>query len=281
MCVSMLKVLYSDHVQNHFELHNCSKTRDIIGLLIRAGHLTPNDLTLLYETIKLTQQFGLEQLIKNRHPSFPVPNNITVITKFTLHRQKLVNLGMVLISNEIEQIGGLYSAEEEHTTDSWNLIMYLEQRMVICEGKMEAFIKNLKKHKHKRAEKVLTEDASAHGNPMKQSPMQTKVAKNVRSTKPLQAASLQQGDLGDVTKVRAVGVSKLDVRADGKPKEQLPIQIKVERDGLVRTIQTNNKEVKDVVTFEDDCLLVSTNENLIYKYKQSGEDNGKVTLPKV
>ncbi|XP_033104459.1 uncharacterized protein LOC117107045 [Anneissia japonica] len=332
--LSMLKVLYRDHVKDTYALHKCSKMMDIIELLIGAGHLTPNNLTLLYETIKVTQQFGMEQLIKDRHPSFLIPKDIKniVITEFTLHRQRLVNLGMALSPDEIKQIGGLYSVAEEHAAESWTLIMDLEQRMVICEGEMEAFIENLKKYNLTRAGKALTEDktilvnkpkstatssdsvkmspsdwtkcvcgnerrvkyycqnckhylcstchechkifpmsanhklylaedvrsmkplqiaslqrdpenvtklkaeevhkldVSAHGKPVEQSPMKIKVEKDVRSTKPLQIASLQQGDPEIVKKLRAKEVHKLGVSAHGKPVEQSPMKIKMEKD---------------------------------------------------
>ncbi|XP_033109450.1 uncharacterized protein LOC117110759 [Anneissia japonica] len=160
--VSMLKVLYNDHVKNNYALHECSKTMDIIELLIGAGHLTPDNLTLLYETIKVTQQFGLKQLIKDRHPSFLIPKDIKniVITEFTMHRQRLVNLGMALTPEEIQHISGLYNVAEEHAADSWRLIIDLEQRLIICEEEMEEFIKNLKKHDLPKAVKALTEDTS-------------------------------------------------------------------------------------------------------------------------
>ncbi|XP_033107882.1 uncharacterized protein LOC117109606 [Anneissia japonica] len=159
--VSMLKVLYRDRVKNTSELYGCSKTMDIIELLIGAGHLTPTNLTILYETIKLTQQFGLGQLIKDRHPSFQIPEDIRniAIDNFTLHRQRLVNLGMALSFSEIQHISGLYSVAEEHAADSWSLIMDLEQRMKISEGEMESFIENMRKINFPKAVKALTEVA--------------------------------------------------------------------------------------------------------------------------
>ncbi|XP_033102165.1 uncharacterized protein LOC117105206 [Anneissia japonica] len=156
--LSMLKVLYRDHVKDTLALHECSKTMEIIELLVGAGDLTPTNLTLLYETIKLTGQFHLAQLIKDRHPSFPIPEDIRniKIQKFKPHRQRLLNLGMALDLDEIKQIRGLYSVAEKHAADSWTLIMDLEQKMIICEEKMMAFIKILKKNKFPSAVKALT-----------------------------------------------------------------------------------------------------------------------------
>ncbi|XP_033119960.1 uncharacterized protein LOC117119267 [Anneissia japonica] len=64
-----------------------------------------------------------------------------------------------------------------------------------------------------------------------------------------------------------------------KEKEQSTMTPKVEKKGLVNTIQINKHSIRDVVKYEDDCLLVSCATNEILKYKQSGEYIGKVTLP--
>ncbi|XP_033121412.1 E3 ubiquitin-protein ligase TRIM71-like [Anneissia japonica] len=55
--------------------------------------------------------------------------------------------------------------------------------------------------------------------------------------------------------------------------------IKVEEGRLVNTIQINATSIIDIVTCEDDSLLVSCFTNKMLKYKQSGEYIGKVTLP--
>ncbi|XP_033109969.1 uncharacterized protein LOC117111189 [Anneissia japonica] len=107
----------------------------------------------------VTQQFGLQQLIKEKHPSFQIPEDIRniVITEFTQHRQRLINLGMVMTPDEVEQIGVLYNIAKKHAADRWSFIMALEQSMIICEGKMEAFIKTLKENGFPKAVEVLTE----------------------------------------------------------------------------------------------------------------------------
>ncbi|XP_033104435.1 E3 ubiquitin-protein ligase TRIM71-like [Anneissia japonica] len=79
---------------------------------------------------------------------------------------------------------------------------------------------------------------------------------------------------------RDLGIYELDVRAYGESIENSPMTIKVEpKLGLVNTIKTNKKNVRDVYKCEDGCLLVSCGTNEILKYKQSGEYIGKVTIP--
>ncbi|XP_033100319.1 uncharacterized protein LOC117103804 isoform X2 [Anneissia japonica] len=155
--INMLKVLYRDHVKDIFTLHESSKTIQLIDLLIGSGNLSPNNLTLLYDTIKATEQFGLEQEIHTKMPSFKISKSIrdSVITKFTPHRQRLVKLGMALTASDVQNISELY--KKKHT-DRWSLIMDLEHSMVICEENMTAFIEKLKKHELYEAVKALTED---------------------------------------------------------------------------------------------------------------------------
>ncbi|XP_033100169.1 tripartite motif-containing protein 2-like [Anneissia japonica] len=78
------------------------------------------------------------------------------------------------------------------------------------------------------------------------------------------------------------GVCRLNVSVDGELIKQSPMIIKVEKEGLVNTIQlcTNmTYNYTGQVKCEDDCLLVSCRTNKIYKYKQSGKYMGKVTIP--
>ncbi|XP_033109959.1 tripartite motif-containing protein 2-like [Anneissia japonica] len=93
---------------------------------------------------------------------------------------------------------------------------------------------------------------------------------------------VQEDDNGDyfVTgKCTSTGACKLDVSANSEPIKQSPVIVKVEKEELINTIDTNKQNVRDVVKCEDDCLLVSCSTNEIFKYKQSGEYIGKVMLP--
>ncbi|XP_033100320.1 tripartite motif-containing protein 2-like [Anneissia japonica] len=156
--INMLKVLFRDYVLDTIALHTSSKTMDLINMLVGSGELGPTDLTLLYDTIKATRQFGLVQEIKKQISSFQILENIRddAITKFTVHRQRLIKLGMVLTPGDVETISGLY--EEKHT-DSWSLIMNLEHKRIICEQNMDVFIRKLKQYELYQAVGALTEES--------------------------------------------------------------------------------------------------------------------------
>ncbi|XP_033109349.1 E3 ubiquitin-protein ligase TRIM71-like [Anneissia japonica] len=97
----------------------------------------------------------------------------------------------------------------------------------------------------------------------------------------INVTQVQEDDNGDyvvIGKCTSTGACKLDVSANSEPIKQSPVIVKVEKEGLINTIDTN-KQNADVVKYEDDCLLVSCWTNEILKYKQSGEYIGKVMLP--
>ncbi|XP_033124124.1 uncharacterized protein LOC117122595 [Anneissia japonica] len=154
--INMLKVLFRDHIGDTYSLHTSSKTIDLMNML-KTFCWSPADLTLLYDTIKATKQFGLEHDIQNKMPSFQIDKNIRdkEITVFTLHRQRLVKLGMSLTPSDVQKISDLYKVKH---TDRWSLIMDLEHNMVICEENMDTFIDKLKTHNLHQAVKSLTED---------------------------------------------------------------------------------------------------------------------------
>ncbi|XP_033105982.1 uncharacterized protein LOC117108138 [Anneissia japonica] len=154
--ISMLKVLYRDHLEKIPFLSHASRTLDIMNLLIACGDLDSTDISLFFDTIKATKTFGLKNKIKPQIPSCPNVRDVK-ITKFTSHRQKIIKLGMALTNDDITVINELYNKTVKKYADSWSLIMDLEDRMIICEGKMEAFIDNLKESGLLRAVNSLTE----------------------------------------------------------------------------------------------------------------------------
>ncbi|XP_033124096.1 ubiquitin carboxyl-terminal hydrolase 23-like isoform X3 [Anneissia japonica] len=155
--INMLKVLFRDHIDDAHLLHTSSKTMELMNKLTTRGSLSPADLTLLYDTIKVTEQFGLEHEIKDKMPSFQIYKNIRdkEITAFTLHQQRLVKLGKSLSPSDVQTINGLYSVKH---TDSWSLIMDLEHKTVISEENMDTFIDNLQTFNLNQGVKSLTED---------------------------------------------------------------------------------------------------------------------------
>ncbi|XP_033113064.1 uncharacterized protein LOC117113730 [Anneissia japonica] len=130
---------------------------DLLNWLIVSGHLyRSSDLSILYDTIKITKQFGLEREIKAIIPSCPTIRGV-IITTFTKRRQRITRLGMILTNEAIEMISDLYRLNNRYV-DSWSLIFELEQRMKISEENMEKFIEDLKELNLPLAVKVLTED---------------------------------------------------------------------------------------------------------------------------
>ncbi|XP_033100927.1 uncharacterized protein LOC117104287, partial [Anneissia japonica] len=155
-CISMLKVLYRDHVTNANILHNATKMRDLLDNLHDSGNLSPTDLSILYDTINVTKQFGFKPKNKKLLSLFQNVRSFE-ISKFTSHRQKLVKLGMALIQDDVATLDGSFNTRQKKYEDSWHLINDLEHRTVICEGKMEAFVKKLSEFQLHSAVKALTE----------------------------------------------------------------------------------------------------------------------------
>ncbi|XP_033114831.1 uncharacterized protein LOC117115230 isoform X2 [Anneissia japonica] len=104
--IDMLKVLYRDNATDVYLLENASDTMTLLQLLYDSDDLSPSDLTLLYETVKATRQFGLERIIKDQIPSCPNIREIE-ISKFKPYRLKLMNLGFSLAKFDVVKISGL------------------------------------------------------------------------------------------------------------------------------------------------------------------------------
>ncbi|XP_033116386.1 uncharacterized protein LOC117116451, partial [Anneissia japonica] len=154
--INMLKVLYRDLLKDNYELNRAANVMNLMNLLIASGHLDSTYFNLLYDTINITEQYGLERRIKEILPEFQNVSDVE-ITEITYHRQKVMKLGMVLIDEDLKKISGLYKEPVKEYADTWSLIMDLEQKGVICERKMDAFIENLNTLKLQHAVEALTE----------------------------------------------------------------------------------------------------------------------------
>ncbi|XP_071942331.1 uncharacterized protein [Antedon mediterranea] len=133
-----LKVLYGDLIA----VANIDKAHTTLDLLneLRNKELLSSDNTLLYETIKVTQQFGVIKRLKQCLPVKEVK-----ITKFTRYRLNIVEFGNGLTQEDVARIDGLYNTPVKNYKDAWSMIMDLEHRQILCVCKMEEFIKNLRK----------------------------------------------------------------------------------------------------------------------------------------
>ncbi|XP_071945226.1 uncharacterized protein [Antedon mediterranea] len=136
--VTKLKVLYQDLIA----LTNIDSATNTIHLLqeLRAnGRLSSDNRILLYETIKVTEQFGVIALLKH---SFLENQEIT---KFTRYRIQIVAFGNGLRQADVDRIDALYNGSAlKNYKDAWSMILDLEQRKIICEEKIEEFINNLR-----------------------------------------------------------------------------------------------------------------------------------------
>ncbi|XP_033111699.1 uncharacterized protein LOC117112677 [Anneissia japonica] len=156
-CLSMLKVLFRDKVADQ-TLAEITCVMDLLNDLSARGHFGPDDLTLLHDTISITKHFALGKELKNKFPSFPDVKEGNISTKFELHRQKLMKLGMTLILADVTKIDGLYNEPLKRYPDSWSMIIDLEDNLEIVKGKMDDFIESLTTLNLRRALKALTED---------------------------------------------------------------------------------------------------------------------------
>ncbi|XP_033116430.1 uncharacterized protein LOC117116480 [Anneissia japonica] len=139
--INMLKVLYKDHVPIYNELNEATEVMSLLRMLIASGNLSSKNLTILYDTIIVTGQFGFKSI--SLLPSFQSIKEREVFT-FTRHRQKLMRLGMTMTTDDIRTLDGLYNMPLlKNYRDSWSLILDLEQRKELCGGKLDEFTKAL------------------------------------------------------------------------------------------------------------------------------------------
>ncbi|XP_071954806.1 uncharacterized protein [Antedon mediterranea] len=152
--LGMLKVLLKDRVKES-KLSRIAKTIDLLNVLESADEF--NYLTLLHDVIKLTEEFSLQRKLKEKIASFPVIDKQTPITRFTIHRQKLVEFGYCLTPSDVSKIDANYNTPLKDYEDSWAMIRDLEHKQVITPTKMEEFIEILERLELKRAVCILQE----------------------------------------------------------------------------------------------------------------------------
>ncbi|XP_033122336.1 uncharacterized protein LOC117121303 [Anneissia japonica] len=140
--LSMLKVLYRDHVKLG-KLTKLTNTMDLINDLVKSSYLSPSDLTILAETIALTKNYALQDIIKSTFLSFPDVNKGTISKTFTPYRQRLMEFGMALTPRDVTLINGIYNTPHKQYVDGWIMISDLEDQQIIKENHMDGFYKLL------------------------------------------------------------------------------------------------------------------------------------------
>ncbi|XP_033113371.1 uncharacterized protein LOC117113941, partial [Anneissia japonica] len=159
--LTMLKVLYRDNVNDNCQLISATTVMDLLRMLICSGNLSSENLTIIYDTVRATQQFGFESKIKDK--LLPFENSTECgVTKFTQNRLKLLKLGTTLTQDDVVRLDGIYNIPLlKKYGDSWSLILDLEQRMKLGDGNMDNFIEVLRSNGLRWAVKALVDDNEA------------------------------------------------------------------------------------------------------------------------
>ncbi|XP_033099915.1 uncharacterized protein LOC117103472 [Anneissia japonica] len=139
---NMLKLLYKDKVSIAGDLLRSTTTLDLFKLLYRNGSLQPTDLKIIIDTIVVTNTRGI--VVQKVSDILCKAFHETNVTSFSIHRQKLIKLGRVLLPHEVKMLGGVYDLPKEQYKDQWTLILNLEMRREINENRMSPFIQVLK-----------------------------------------------------------------------------------------------------------------------------------------
>ncbi|XP_033099113.1 uncharacterized protein LOC117102804, partial [Anneissia japonica] len=140
--INMLKVLYTDHVPIYTDLIGATKVMPLLQKLIGSGNLSSTNLGILYDTIKVTGQFGFKSKVVLQ-PLQRLEEH--EVSKFTRYRQFLLKLGMKLTREDIDMLDARHNDMPllKDYKDSWHLILDLEQRKELCEENIGNFIEGL------------------------------------------------------------------------------------------------------------------------------------------
>ncbi|XP_033103349.1 uncharacterized protein LOC117106113 isoform X2 [Anneissia japonica] len=149
--INMLKVLYNNrkHVPIDSDLSKATDVMSLLSILICSGNLSQTNLTILYDTIKVTGHLGFKSSIV-----LPTLQRIEEheVSKLSWYRQFLLKLGMALTKADIVALDVRYNIPLlKKYKDSWHLILDLEQRNELCEEKIDDFIEGLPSDKALKA----------------------------------------------------------------------------------------------------------------------------------
>ncbi|XP_071947012.1 uncharacterized protein [Antedon mediterranea] len=139
-----LQVLFIEMVGEVEALKKVKGTSELLALLTMKGLLSQTDLTVLYDTIKITEQFGFESSITTKLPAFRDIKEREV--SFSPHTLKIFNLGKSLSPSDINTLDGRYNFPDlAKYTDSWSLILDFEPKGFLKEEKLKEVNKVLKR----------------------------------------------------------------------------------------------------------------------------------------
>ncbi|XP_033126257.1 uncharacterized protein LOC117124201 isoform X3 [Anneissia japonica] len=129
--INIWKVALKDHIKDVNVLDKAVSTKPLLNELMRRSVLEEGDVSIILETIKLTDALHLKKYI----PNCPPPKNI-IITHFTKFRQSVIAFGMKLISDDVMLIAQSYNRRyriNRQYNDKWSLILDLERNAILTD----------------------------------------------------------------------------------------------------------------------------------------------------
>ncbi|XP_071947213.1 uncharacterized protein [Antedon mediterranea] len=150
-----LKLLYKDHLKkSNVVVSKAESVWDLLQDLTASGSLSSSNLTILYDTIKITKQFGFKSNVKNQPPE-DIKNH--VVSMLTSYRQRLFQLGLELKEDEVAKLDFLFNNPLlKNYPDSWSLIKDFEDRKIIDRDytRMEEFLNVLERNRMTKSRKI-------------------------------------------------------------------------------------------------------------------------------
>ncbi|XP_071944296.1 uncharacterized protein [Antedon mediterranea] len=106
--LNRLQVLCIEIVDDIQELKRVTSTIKLLALLTAYEQLSQTNLSVLYDAIKVTEQFGFQSVIKEKLPAF---KNIKKrkVASFSPRTREIFNLGKSLSDSEIKTLDGRYN----------------------------------------------------------------------------------------------------------------------------------------------------------------------------
>ncbi|XP_033127639.1 uncharacterized protein LOC117125276 [Anneissia japonica] len=138
--IDMLRVLYTDLVIAKTDLEAAESAYDLFKLLIAPGILKPTDISVLFETIEITGFRYLKEIIET-YETYP---SEVKLTRFSEHRQNVVDLGRRFSVKDVQRLSQLYRGNRPFA-NQWKLIEDLETD-VLTEDNMSTFLQCLREH---------------------------------------------------------------------------------------------------------------------------------------
>ncbi|XP_071949160.1 uncharacterized protein [Antedon mediterranea] len=129
------------------ELKRVTSTTELLALLSANGQLSQTNLSVLYDAIKVTKQFGFQSV--NREKLHPFKNiKKRKVASFSAHTKKIFNLGKSISDSDVKTLDGRYNFPVlKGYTDSWSLILDFVPRGLLSKDKIKSVKKMLKDEK--------------------------------------------------------------------------------------------------------------------------------------